>query len=267
MVVHSRAGSVRRRAFPGLIALAAASVASLAVTVTVTACGTSGSSGTSGTSGGSGASASTTVADPLASLSGEQIVAKAVADLKAAPSFTMAGTVTDSSGTYNVNLSYKKGSGCKGTVAQPGKGSFAMVVIGTTAWVKPDDAFWKANAGSQASAAIALLSGRYLKGSTSNGNVASLTKLCDVASLATSLTQATDVAKGPVTILSGQRVLPLTEKAKGGTLYVTDTNPPRILKLTNAKAADSGTLTFSYTPVTLTPPPASQTVDGSRLGF
>jgi len=194
-------------------------------------------------------------------------VAKAVADLKAAPSFTMAGTVTDTSGTYNVNLSYKKGAGCKGTVAQPGKGSFAMVVIGTTAWVKPDDAFWKANAGSQASAAIALLSGRYLKGSTTNTNVAALTKLCDVTSLVTSLTEATGVAKGPVTTVNGQRVLPLTDKAKGGTLYVTDTNPPRILELSNAKAGRSGKLTFSYTPVTLTPPPASQTVDGSKLAF
>jgi hypothetical protein len=244
-------------------------MASLAVTGCGSsgASGTSGGTGTNGLSGASGTSASATVADPLASLTGEQIVAKAVADLKAAPSFTMAGTVTDTGGTYNVNLSYKKDSGCKGTVAQPGKGSFAMVVIGTTAWVKPDEAFWKANAGSQASAAIALLSGRYLKGSTSNANVASLTKLCDVTSLATSLTEATNVAKGPVTTVSGQRVLPLTDKAKGGTLYVTDTNPPRILQLSNAKAGDSGKLTFSYTPVTLTPPTASQTVDGSKLGF
>lgn len=260
MVVRSRAGSVGHKVVPGLIALAAASVTGLAVT----ACG---SSGPSGAGGAPSPSAASTVADPLASLTGDQIVAKAVANLKVVPSFTMAGTVTDSSGTYNVNLSYKKGSGCQGTVAQPGKGSFAMVVIGTTAWVKPDDAFWKANAGSQAGAAIALLSGRYLKGSTSNANVASLTKLCDVTSLASSLTEATGVAKGPVTVMGGQRVLPLTDKAKGGTLYVTDTSPPRILELSNSKAGDSGKLTFSYTPVTLTPPPASQTVDGSRLGF
>lgn len=257
MVVRSRAGSVGHKVVPGLIALAAASVTCLAVT----ACGGSG------TGGGASPSATSTVADPLAGLSGDQIVAKAVAELKAVPSFTMAGTVTDSTGTYNVNLSYKKGSGCQGTVAQPGKGSFAMVVIGTTAWVKPDDAFWRANAGSQADAAIALLSGRYLKGSTSNANVASLTKLCDVTSLASSLTEATGVAKGPVTVMGGQRVLPLTDTAKGGTLYVTDANPPRILQLSNSKAGDRGKLAFSYTPVTLTPPPASQTVDGSKLGF
>jgi hypothetical protein len=257
VVVRSRAGSVGHKVVPGLIALAAASVTCLAVT----ACGGSGA-------GGSARPAVTSSpADPLASLSGDQIVAKAVAELKAVPSFTMAGTVTDSSGTYNVNLSYKKGSGCQGTVAQPSKGSFAMVVIGTTAWVKPDDAFWTANVGGQAAKMITLQSGRYLKGSTSNAKVASLTKPCDVSSLPGSFAEATGVAKGPVTVMGGQRVLPLTDKAKGGTLYVTDASPPRILQLSNSKAGDHGKLTFSYTPVTLTPPPASQAVDGSKLGF
>jgi hypothetical protein len=44
-----------------------------------------------------------------------------------------------------------------GTVTQAGKGSYSMVLIGTTTWVKPDDAFWEANVGnSQASHMIAL---------------------------------------------------------------------------------------------------------------
>lgn len=239
------------------MALAAASVTCLAVT----ACGSSGGGGAASPSPAS------TAADPLAGLTGDQIVAKAVADLKAVPSFTMTGTVTDSSGTYSVNLSFKKSAGCEGTVAQPGKGSFAMVVIGTTAWVKPDNAFWKANAGGQADAAIALLAGRYLKGSTSNANVAALTKLCDVNSLASSLTEATDVTKGAVTSIGAQRVMPLTDKAKGGTLYVTDSAAPRIVELVNSRPGSKGKLTFNYRPVTLTPPPPSQTVDGSKLGF
>jgi hypothetical protein len=227
----------------------------MAAMAAVTACGSSGPAG-------SAASAS-----PLAAMSAQQVLAKSVAGLKAAPSFSMAGTVTDSSGAYNVNLSYKQQAGCKGTVAQPGKGSFAMIVIGKTAWVKPDEEFWKANAGSQASAAIKLLDGRYLKGSTSNANVASLTKLCDVTALATSLTQATVVTKGEVTTLNSLRVLPLIDKAKGGTLYVTDSATPKIVELANAKAGNHGKLTFSYAPVTLTAPSPSETVDGSRLGF
>jgi hypothetical protein len=262
VVVHKGAGFVRRTARHGVIALAVVTAC-----LAATACGSSGSTSSGSAASNGGTAASSTVADPLAGLSGKQVVDKAVAELKAAPSFTMAGTVTDSSGTYQVNLAYKQGTGCQGTVAQPGKGSFAMVVIGTTAWVKPDVAFWKANAGNQANAAIALLSGRYLKGSTTHANVAALTKLCDVNSLATSLSQATNVTKGQVTTLGGQQVLPLIDQAKGGTMYVTDTSSPRILALTNSKAGNSGKLAFTYAPVTLTPPPASQTVDGSRLGF
>jgi hypothetical protein len=251
VVVHSRAGLAARKALWGMLVVSGAAFACLVVA----ACGSSGPRG--------GAAS----ADPLAGMSGQQIVAKAVDGLKAVPSFSMAGAVTDSSGTYNVNLSYKQGTGCKGTVAQPGKGSFAMIVIGKTAWVKPDEAFWRANAGSQASAAIALLDGRYLKGSTSNANVASLTRLCDVTTLTTSLTQVTDVAKGKAAIRHGQRVLPLIDKAKGGTLYVTDSATPEIVELANARGGNRGKLTFSYAPVTLTPPPPSQSVDGSRLGF
>ena len=248
MVVHCRAGLAVRKALRGALVISGAASACLA------ACG-------------SGPGGSAAPVDPLAGLSGQQVVARAVAGLKAAPSVSMAGAVTDSSGSYNVNLSYKQGTGCKGTVAQPGKGSFAMIVIGKAAWVKPDEAFWKANAGSQAPAAIALLNGRYLKGSTSNANVASLTRLCDVTTLASSLSRATHVTKGEATARNGQRVLPLIDKARGGTLYVTDSALPKIVELANAKGGNRGKLTFSYAPVTLTAPPASQSVDGSRLGF
>jgi hypothetical protein len=253
VMVHYRGSFGMRKALRGLPVVSGAAFACLAVAA-VTACGSSPAT-------------SAAPADPLAAMSGQQVLAKAVAGLKAAPSFSMAGAMTDSSGTYNVNLAYKQAASCKGTVAQPGKGSFAMIVIGKTAWVKPDEAFWKANAGSQAPATIALLGGRYLKGSTGNSNVASLTKLCDVSTLTTSLARATNVAKGEATTVNGQRVLPLTDKSKGGTLYVTDSASPKIAELVHVKGGNSGKLTFSYVPVTLTAPPASQSVDGSKLGF
>lgn len=206
--------------------------------------------------------------DPLAGMSAKQVLTKAVGDLKAAPTFGLSGSVTDSDGHTTVHLDYKRGTGCKGTIAQAGKGSFALVVIGKTAWVRPDDAFWRTYAGSNARQAIALFHDRYLKGSTSNSNVASLTKLCDVNSLASQLSLPTDVVKGKVTTLGGQQVLPLTDKAKGGTLYVTDTTSPQIVQLANTEAGNSGKLTFTMgNPVTLTAPPASQSIDGSSFGF
>jgi hypothetical protein len=245
MVVKDRTAAPRGGAFRAALAVGGACLTCLAVG----ACG-----------GGGG--------DPLADMSGKQVVDKAVGDLKSASSFSLAGTVSDSGGDYTVHLDYKPGTGCKGTVAQAGHGSFAMVMIGTTAWLKPDNAFWRAYAGSDAAAAIALLGGRYLKGSTSNANLASLTKLCDVNALASSLSLPTDVVKGKVTTVGGEQVLPLTDKAKGGTMYVTDTSSPQIVELVKTAAGDSGKISFTVGhPVTVTAPPASQSVDGSPFGL
>lgn len=206
--------------------------------------------------------------DPLANMSAKQVLTKAENNLKAASTFGFSGSINESDGRTTVHLDYKHGTGCKGTIAVAGQGSFALTVIGQTAWVKPDDTFWRTYAGSNAAQAIALFHDRYLKGSTSNANVASLTKLCDVNSLVSQLGVPTDVTKGKVTTVNGQQVVPLTDKAKGGTLYVTDTSNPQIVQIVNTTAGNSGKVNFTVgNPVTLTAPPASQSIDGSSFGF
>jgi len=95
-----------------------------------------------------------------------------------------------------------------------------------------------------------------------------VTKLCDVSALTSSLSLPTDVVKDKVTTVSGEQVLPLTDKAKGGTLYVTDTSSPQLVELVNTTAGNGGKISFTIGhPVTLTAPPASQSVDGSLFGF
>jgi hypothetical protein len=206
--------------------------------------------------------------DPLAGQSGKQVLDKAVGNLKSASSFTMSGGVTESGGVYTVNLGYKPGNGCTGTVDQAGKGTLSVVVIGKNAWVKPDAAFWKATAGGQAATVIRLLGGKYLKGSTSSGTVAGLARLCDVNSLAAQLQAPTEVALGKPTTVNGTSAVPLTDRAKGGTLYVTDSSSPQVLQLVNSKAGSAGKITFNVgAPVTLVPPATSQVLDGSKYGF
>ncbi len=236
--------------------------------VSVAACSSSGASGSSSASSSSSAGGSSTSADPLSGKSGTQVAAEAVSNLKSASSFTMKGTIDQSGSAVGVNLAYKVGTGCEGTVSQAGKGSFDIVVIGSTAWLKPDDAFWRSYSGSNASQVIALLGGRYLKGSTSNKNTAEFAKLCDANSLVSSMTLPKNVSKGQVTTLNGQRVLPLTDTSKGSTMYVTDTSKPEIVALVATKPGNSGKVTFAVgAPVSLTAPPASQTVNGAPFGF
>jgi hypothetical protein len=209
-------------------------------------------------------------ADPLAGTPAKQVVAKAVADLRAAKSFTMQGDVNQSGETIGVDLGYLAGKGCAGTVSEAGKGSFALVVIGSTAWIKPSDKFLESTAGSQASAAIALLKGRYLKGSTSDSAVASLTAVCDVNHMTSSFTQTGTLIKGKVSTLGGQQVLPVTDKTKGGTMDVTDSATPQIVQITNTtgQGGSTGQIKFDVgKQVTLTAPPASQTISGAPFGL
>jgi len=206
---------------------------------------------------------------PLAGLSAKQVLDKAVSDLKSAPSFTVTGSGTDVGGhTFIRDLGFKPGKGCVGTVTQVGGGSYAMVLIGTTTWVKPDDAFWKADlVASQASRMIALQHGRYLKGSTADSEDNQLTKPCDLNALTSQLSLPTDVVMGGVTTFNGQPAVPLTDKALGGVIYVTDTSTPQVLQIVTSFAGDGSMSTFDVgAPVTVTAPPASQSTGDSLLG-
>jgi hypothetical protein len=206
--------------------------------------------------------------DPLAGQSGKQVLDKAVGNLKSASSFTMSGSVRESGGAYTVHLGYKPGAGCTGIVDQVGKGTISVVVIGKTAWVKPDTAFWKATAGGQAATVIRLIGGKYLKGSTTDGTVVGLARLCDVTSLTTQLQAPTNVARGQATTLNGKQAVPLTDTKKGATLYVTNASSPQVLQLVNSKTGNAGKITFNVgAPVTLVPPAPHEVVDGSKYGF
>jgi hypothetical protein len=240
-----------------------------------------GSAGSAGTIGTAGAlvvgvlavmvlAACSAGRDPLSGTSANQAAQQAVTDLKAAPTVTMDGTVSQGGTSYTIDLQTKTGTGCSGTVGEAGKGSLALVVIGKTVWIKPDDTMWKALLGnSQGSAAIALIDGRYLKSSASDASsLAPLISLCDPDTLVSGITKSADFTKGTITTVNGERVLPLEEKAHGGTMDVTDESIPEIAQLSGSSSGDTGKIDFTEgTAVTVTAPPASQTLNGSELGF
>jgi hypothetical protein len=147
-----------------------------------------------------------------------------------------------------------------------------MILIGQTVWVKPDDTFWKVNGGND-QAVLTLLSGKWIKDSTtsssgSNG-LGSLSSLCSLSGMFGGMKgQATGLVKGPVGIVDGQRALLLKASSGSGQLYVSDTAAPVMVRLTDPGAnGGSFDLTGYGTPVTITPPPASQTLDGKKLGI
>jgi hypothetical protein len=206
--------------------------------------------------------------DALAGLSAKQVLSKAVSDLKSAPSFHIAGTVNQG-GSIRVDLTYSRGSGCEGTLGVGSKGSIYLLVIGGTAWLKPDQTYWKSYAGSSASSVIATIGGKYLKAATSSSSVSGLAQLCNANSLASSFTSPRDIAKGGTSTINGQQALALKDPAKSSLLYVTGTSSPQILRVTSTQSGSGGRIDFTGygNPVTLTPPPASETLDGAKYGF
>src|ERR1017187_5583679 len=190
--------------------------------------------------------ASTTAAtpvNPLATLSADQIAAKAVADLRTAASVQVVGSLTDSSQRIRLNMRLVAGKGCVSRMSFPGKGSFRLVMIGKAVWIKPNDLFWKSFGGANATA-LQLLSGKYLKTSTGSG-FGALSKLCRTRLLARSFPRVSGVAKGKYIVISGQPALQLTTGSKGTDfMYVSVSARPQILRIT-ATGSDSGDIPFN----------------------
>jgi hypothetical protein len=246
-------GPARRRA----AAMAAAGLAILAA-----GCGASTS--TSGTPA-STASARPS-ANPLASLTADQIITKADADLKAASSVQVAGPIADSGQTYILNLTLGP-RGCKGTMSMPKKGSFQLLKIGKKLWFKGNRRFWEVNGGTSDPAVLKFLEGKAIEVSATGSGLAAFGTLCDPRQLAAAFAgSAGGVVKGATSVISGQPALQLKDTGDGESAYVTISAHPEFVRL---DAGRQGHLDFTAydAPLTLTPPPASQTIDGARYGF
>jgi hypothetical protein len=236
----------------------AAAIVGMAVLAGITACGTAASSHPAQ------AASTTPPANPLAGLTADQIAAKAVANLKAASSVRYAGSVTDSGATYVVDLTAGIPN-CVGTFEVAGKGSFALLKIGQTLWIKPDNQFWRSEGAN--STVLHLVEGKYIRTSPKNSNFNSVKMLCSPAQLADSFgNQMNRLVKGVITTIAGQSALQLRDTSDSDSAYVTISASPEFLRL---DGGSKGQLDFSgyNVPVTLNPPPASETIDGSTIGM
>jgi hypothetical protein len=249
---------------------AAAALAGAAILGTATACSSSGSPAASATSAaaGSPASASSQASaqggGALAGLSADEIARRATADLKVVKSVHVAGSVQSSGQNLTMNLTLGT-QGCTGTMGIKGEGSFILLKIGKSLWIKPDDAFWKHAAGSDA---VDLFSGNYIKTSAKGSSLSSIGDLCDPAKFAKSFGgNMTGMAKGATATIAGQPALQIKDTADPASAYVTVDARPQFLRLDGG--GSNGRLDFTRynAPLHLTPPPAGQVLDGAKIGF
>jgi hypothetical protein len=246
------------------------------------ACGSSGSPASSPgpagspSSAGAGTSAGTTPAatgpatatgDPLAALSADQIATRALADTKSAPSLHLTGVASDSGQSLTINVTLVRGKGCAGTLSEGKSGSFKLISNGTTVWALPDQQFYK-SVGATDPAVLAILNGKYLMLKASDSGLAGMAAICSLSSLVGAFGTPFGLIKGAPTTIDGQPAVKLSESGDPDYLYVTDVAVPKLLQL-NDPSSGGGIFNFSYpaTTIAITPPPASEVLDGSKYGF
>jgi len=244
---------------PSLNHLAGASVLAAAAVLSATACGSSSSS-----------------TSALAGMSPDQIVQKSVADLKAASSVRITGQVVNSGQTIAVDLTDVAAKGCQGTIglAAPAtsstkavSGTADIVEVDSIVYMKLSDSFFT-SAGLPASE-FSQVSGKYIK-LASGSNLASFAQLCNPSTLSTAFSkQDTGFAEAGTATVKGQPTLAFKQpkNPSNGTVYVSESATPQILRI--AGPAGQGSIDFSdyNASVTITAPPPSQVIDGSKFGL
>ena len=208
------------------------------------------------------------VVDPLAADTSVWILHHASANTEAAFAVHLTGTGEDSGQTVTFDLSVAGSDGCTGTVAETKEGSVQLIFDGSTVWIKPDDEFWREATGVTDPAQLAAVEGKYLTAVADGSGIGEDASLCqlkvllgDFASIPAA--DAPDSIKGPVTRISGQRALKVSDTKHSAYVYVTDTAQPRLLQLIDP-GPNGATFGFGYpgTPVAITPPPASEIITG-----
>lgn len=235
--------------------------ASVIVLIVLAAC--------TGPAGGSRASKSAspiiTQKVPLTSLTGPQVLAKALDGMKQAPSFLL----SENFGSTSVRLRYTKNHGCAASGYYKLPGRFSIVVIGNNVWTGGNREFWDEMVGQPLPGSVKLLAGKYLKTSAGARLAASFAdNICNINYLTKAwFPPPRDLAVGAIASWRGQQALTLTDKSRGGTIYVAAKETPKILAVLNTSTSDKGELTVAYgVPVTVTAPPASSTFDCAKHG-
>jgi hypothetical protein len=195
--------------------------------------------------------------NPLARLTADQIAKKAVTDLKAAASFHYHGSAKESGQTVAISMSVTH-KGCTGSIDDGSHGGFAILDIGKTVWIQPNDKFWEF-VGVPASE-LPTVQGKWLEltGTGSSSLSAAFAPLCNADKLTSVLApQLTGLVKGKTIKVSGHPALQLRNSSGQESIYVSISSKPEILR-----TSDDGTINFSKygAQVTLTAPPAADVI-------
>jgi hypothetical protein len=185
---------------------------------------------------GCGGSSGNGIADksPAAILAASKVAADSASSVHVSGSLVSGGTPV----TLDIDLIAGKGG--RGQLSQNGL-SFELIEVGGTVYIKGSSAFYSHIGGKTAAQ---LLGGKWLKAPSSSADFASIGQLTNLHQLVDqSLVAHGSLTKGATTTIGGQKVVGLTDKSKGGTLYVAATGKPYPVQISR-EGSGSGTITF-----------------------
>ncbi|MGW6913228.1 hypothetical protein ACWGB8_05305 [Kitasatospora sp. NPDC054939] len=253
--------------------LVSTAVICLALAAGTTACG--GDKDKTAATGPNAAAPSTAAPSPTPTvpaldtekLTAEEIEKKAKDAMAAATSVHIKGQAAMDTGSMKIDLILDTKGQCTGTMAMGAVGSFEIISDGTKAWLKPDAAFWKSQAGPGGDKAAELFKGRYLTGDMSDREMKQMASFCNLAVFTKDLTDADGgkVTKGSAGTVNGLKTFSLNSVNKDGEkslVHIATEGKPYPVRVENT-GSEPGTIDFTDydKPVQVTPPPADNVID------
>ncbi len=200
--------------------------------------------------------------------SAADIQAAAIEDTQAIESVHLAGTVTQGDGEIGLDISMNTDGDCDGTVSRGEDGEAQVTSLDGTSWFKPDEAFWRAQAGPQADQILALVGDKWVL--LPEGDQ-SFSSFCDLDQLLGQIGEDPETTeKGDTEDVDGEEAVQLTRKGDDGgtiTAWVAVDDPHHILKIEQSGGDGPGSFTFSEfdEEVDVEPPGEDEVVDLSQL--
>jgi hypothetical protein len=198
--------------------------------------------------GGSSSSSGNGVADK----SPAAIIAATKAAADGAKSVHVSGSLVSGGSPITLDMNLLAGKGGRGQLSQDGL-SFELIEVGGTVYIKGSQAFYKHIGGS---AAAQLLQGKWLKAPASSADFASLGQLTNLRALVDqTLSDHSSLSNSGTSTVKGQKVVGITDKSKGGTLYIAATGKPYPVEIAKS-GSGTGSITFDSwdEPLTLSAP-------------
>ena len=173
------------------------------------------------------------------------IVAASLAAMRAAPSFSLDGSIVTVGETIGIHLTVSTDHGSKGTLTINGD-AVHLLQIGQVVYFSAGKPFWKKQGGS---AIAQLFAGRWVDAPVTNSSFSSFSDFLDPQRLTSQLLpdpHSTDLHKGRTSVVAGRRVVAVsgTSSSDGSksTIYVATSGKPYVVRLSSdGSGSGSGT--------------------------